>query len=197
MNSEDIHGFHHAPWLKPGMHFPMSFVKALKAEAVNNTRRAPVSHHPGLQQNAMYKLHWPNWTEIQKLHIDLRSKDIGCASGVDPQFTKIRIWTNSHAPHFFKFTQAKTFFSNNCVNNWVASWHQLGNPRGSSLKSSSVSLILSLQSTTHQFLKPCGDVGDRYLIVCYLCRLADGRRIEDRDTFIPEGEYLLIQGENI
>lgn len=95
------------------------------------TAEGPVSHCPGLQQNAIHKLHWPNWTEIQKLHIDLRSKDIGCSSGVDPQFTKIWIWTNSHAPHFFKFTQAKTFFQM-VMNNahWAATRDQLGNPEG-------------------------------------------------------------------
>lgn len=123
------------------------------------TAEQSLSHSPNPQLNATYELLWPNWAEIHKLPIDLWSKYIGHPSGVSPQLTKIWIWTNSHAPHFFKFTQAKTCFKM-VVNNahWAASWDQLGNLRGYFLRSSSVALILSLQSTKHHFPEPCGDL---------------------------------------
>ena len=118
-----------------------------------------MSHSPGLKQNATWELLWPNWAEIQKLHIDLWRKYIDCPSGFGSQLTNIWIWTHSHAPHFFKFTQAETVFkmvSNNA--HWAESWYQLGNPKGYFLKSLSVSLIHSLHSTKHHFPQPCGDL---------------------------------------
>lgn len=48
-NNEDIHGFHHVPWLKHYMHFPMSFVKVLKADVVNSRRACESQPRPTIE----------------------------------------------------------------------------------------------------------------------------------------------------